>query len=126
MTNAPSPQPPEIAAEAEKKPLKPGKRYGIAAMGCGLVPLLFMLLCAILEPLDILFHQSPWNEISCIFGVGCMICLCITPFLVIKGQKTQGKRYANIGLLFILLFCLYLLFSICFGFYWIFILGNPH
>jgi len=108
MTNASSPQPSGIAAEAEKKPLKPGKGYGIAAMGCGLMSLFLLYYCATFPPI-----MDPWREMA-----GFLWPLCFVAAIVfgILGRKTQGEPYANVVLGFTRLIVFVLVFVVLVGF----------
>ena len=109
MTNAPSPQPPEIAAEAEKKPLKPGKGYGIAALCCALFPLLFFPFGIILERCGVInFLGNPNDPLMPVCTWSCLIGTLVFGMI---GRKTQGRLYANIALSILLLFGLLGLFS---------------
>ena len=111
--------------ETERKPLKPGKWYGIIALLCGLVPLLVVFYFTLLEVFGVNFYQSPLNEINHVIGATWIPCLIVALIFGIMGRKTQGRRYANIGIVLILLCVAFMLFLLGFAFYWHVILGHP-
>jgi len=117
------PHEPPIATE--RKPLKPGKWYGIIALFCGLVPFLVVPYFTLLEVLGVNFYQSPLNEINHIINSTWMPCLIAALIFGVMGRKTQGKCYANIAIVLILLSVAFMLFSLGFAFYWYVILGHP-
>jgi len=115
----------DISESPEKMPLQPGKWYGIIALLCGLMPFFGLSYSMLLEFVGINIHQSPLREINLIVGATWVPCLIAAFIFGVKGRKTHGSRYANIGIALSLLCCGFILFLLGFAFYWHVILGHP-
>ena len=117
MTLEPSPPPTEATpheplGETERKTLKPGKRYGLIALLCG-VEVCIVLLSAILINV---FALMGWLTESTIllerFWHACTTVLfLISPFCVIAGivfgilaHNTEGRLYGHAGLVLSVLY----------------------
>ena len=115
--------PNEPPVEPERKPLKPGKWYGIISLLCGLVPFLMTLHFMLFGRFDNGFEQSPLlNTINNVFLFTWILFFIAAPIFGVMGCKTQGRHYANIGFL---LFAAYLPFIFGLSYLWHVILGYP-
>jgi hypothetical protein len=94
------------------EPLQPGKRYGITALVCALLPGIFLCFVLFVVP-----HLLPdghakgesmefFFALSMFFSIPCVI---LGIFYGILGCKTEGWRYAYAGLGLSLLYVLYIL-----------------
>ena len=105
--------PNEPPIETERKPLKPGKWYGIIALLCGAEGWLAVL-CAFL-----FFLIKPWRSLEIeielitlwMFLGSCLLLispLCVIAGIVfgILGRNTQGRVYAYTGLVLSVLYSL--------------------
>jgi hypothetical protein len=94
----------------QKKPLTPGKGYGIIALLCGLEPVLFLAdwFCN-----SVLLHFFGLRIPYVISGsLQRLLIPCILGCIVFGrlAWKTEGWHYARTGLGLTLLFCLFMLF----------------
>ena len=110
---------------SDQKQLKPGKWYGIIALLCGLESFLVLLFLMLLELFGIDFYQSPRREIGMVLGSTWAPCAIAAFVFGIMGRKTEGKHYANIGIVFSLLCGALVLFMLGFAYVWFVVLGHP-
>ena len=101
---APDEQPP--LEETVETPLKPGKRYGVLSVLCGLYPILaiaycFMVIFLVQAAINSGSMSPPGTFLTFII----FIPFHISPLIIIAGivfgiwgRKTEGRRYAIIGL----------------------------
>ena len=112
------------SAPPKQKPLKPGKWYGIVAMLCGVETILFLCYSVVVESFG-LVYQNPWDKIGFILGTPSLFFAITALVFGIMGRKTEGRHYANVGIVLSLSFGLLILFGLIFAFCWFVILGNP-
>jgi len=106
------PYPPAVEASP-----KPGKRCGIYALLCGAEPFFAVMFCAGITPLmDAPMGHSMIVDIIAVTAIILVLLTlpCATAGIVlgIIGRNTEGRIYANIGLLLSLVFCLLLFVGI--------------
>jgi len=96
--------PNEPPVEPERKPLKPGKWYGIFALLCGaegLPPILAFFLTHLLISSGVIGPRDVWNIwIITVSGLFFINPLCVIAGIVfgIRGRNTEGRLYAYTGL----------------------------
>ena len=97
---ADSPQSP--VDETEEKPLKSGKWCGILSILCGLEPMLVIGFGFLVNVLVINYDISPPSGfLLYVFRAlffGAPLCVIAGILFGIWGRKTEGIRYANVGL----------------------------
>jgi hypothetical protein len=95
----PEPHESPPAVESERKPLKPGKWYGIIALLCGAEGPFAIAVVCVFSLLGLIgAHLNIWLMI--IFGLYLINPLCAIAGIVfgILGRNTEGWIYAYIGL----------------------------
>jgi hypothetical protein len=92
----------------QKKPLKPGKGYGIIALLCAWEPGIFAAYSFCLPSISCCeSHASPWGEIQIVLWLLILPSILASAVFAEWGMKTEGWRYAIAGTLLSLFWCLY-------------------
>jgi len=90
-------------APSNKPPLQPGKGFGLISMLCGIAPFLVWP-CSIMT--IVILGLDGFEQI--IIALPCLLLNIFCAFLALVfgllGRKTEGRRYADIGIAFALLF----------------------
>jgi hypothetical protein len=92
----------------QKKPLKPGKGYGIIALLCAFGPVMVLGYDFFVVP-HVRYLTSPWFETAIFLSHFSILCAIVGIVFGILGHKTEGWLYAGIGRFICLLWCSYVL-----------------